>query len=126
MPRSYGVPRSRQIINLHRGLLLHCDYLVSAGHPELTSRNQIKDCVIRQYFEKDGRLVRFVLDFPFVVTDSAPLWPPFASPSEVEATREIPLPDLFPLDAFSGVHLKVHFPFSKNFSSLCPLNAKVL
>ena len=46
--------------------------------------------------------MRFVLDLPFVVTDSAPL-PPFASPSEVESTRELPLPDLFPLNAFSGV-----------------------
>ena len=38
--------------SLVSGLLLHCDYLVSAGHPELTSRNQIDDCTIRQFFEK--------------------------------------------------------------------------
>ena len=39
-------------MNLLRGLLLHCDYLASAGHPELFSRNQIEDCAIRQLFEK--------------------------------------------------------------------------
>ena len=89
-------------------------YLVSAGHPELTSRHQIEGCAIRQFFEKDDRLVRFVLDFPFVVTDSAPL-PPFASASEVGATREAPLPDLFPMNAFAGLHPKHVYRHENNF-----------
>jgi len=112
--RDYGIPKIRQINNLLGGLLQHCDYLVSAGHPELTSRHQIEGCAIRQFFEKDDRLVRFVLDFPFVVTDSAPL-PPFASASEVGATREAPLPDLFPMNAFAGLHPKHVYRHENNF-----------
>ena len=60
--------------------------------------------------------MNFALDFPFVVTDSAPL-PPFASASEVESTRELPLPDIFPQNAFAGVHPKVD---TEEQTDICP------
>lgn len=56
-----------------------------AGTPEhrhLLDRSRRENCVLRQFFERRGTLIRLYLDVPFLVTSPEPL-APFATPEEV-------------------------------------------
>jgi len=85
-------------MNFVRGILGIFDFS-SEINESLIKRHHLENIVMRQFIEKDGQLVRFLLNLPFVVTDSKPL-EPFGDP---KSTFDIDIPDLSPMNPLVGL-----------------------
>ncbi len=81
---------------LIRAFLDNCS-LLAADHRHLLDRRTHESCTLRQLFDRRGTLVRLYLGVPIVVTAPRPI-SNFASAEEVDATRDIPIPDLSPIE----------------------------
>ncbi len=95
--------------SLVRGFFHNCD-LMAADHPDLLDFTVMEKCVLRQFFESRGGLIRFYLDVPFVAFSPTPL-KPFADAAQVEATRDARAPDISPLLPYAHLdecHVYLH------------------
>eukprot|EP00095_Tigriopus_kingsejongensis_P011864 maker-scaffold180_size281610-snap-gene-0.40 protein:Tk11864 transcript:maker-scaffold180_size281610-snap-gene-0.40-mRNA-1 annotation:"39s ribosomal protein mitochondrial" len=101
LAREFGIPTMRKSFNLTRGLLRYCDAL-SVDYPELLDRAVLEDNGLNQFFSRLDRRVLFKLSIPILITDPRPL-APFLDSAEVEATRELAVPDLDPLNCFASM-----------------------
>lgn len=81
-----------------RGILGVYD-LSSGSNYSLLQRHHLENTVMRQFIEKDGNLLRFNINVPIVVTDSKPLQP-YGDPN---ATKEITIPNLYPMNPLVGL-----------------------
>ena len=75
-----------------RNLFLIFDSL-AGDYPRLLNRVHLEDCFLRQFFEKDEHYVRVMNPLHFVIADENPLKPYVA---DVEKTKQIDLPDIYP------------------------------
>ena len=66
---------------------------LAGDYPRLLNRVHLEDCFLRQFFEKDEHYVRVMNPLHFVIADDDPLKPYVA---DVEETKRITLPDIYP------------------------------
>lgn len=95
MPREFGVPNSRKLMNLCRGLFNESVKLLSDHQLCHSVDAEMHTQFIRR---PDDKLVRFKLTIPMSVYGRAPL-PPVEDQSGVA-----PVPDLTPLDPVATLH----------------------
>jgi hypothetical protein len=100
-------------MNLIRGMVRVCDLHVS-DHASLLDRTHLENSVLRQFIEREGSLVRFYMPVPFIVTDPKPL-PSFASKQEIEATKDVKLPNLYPLSVLNAIWPRHVYRHENNF-----------
>ena len=104
-------------MNLIRALLAICDQS-SNSQLSLLNRLHLEDNLLRQFMEKDERLVRFYLPLSYIVTDPMPLEPY----CDASITKEIPLTDISPMNPFVCIWQKNVYNTEQNF----PIKASLL
>jgi hypothetical protein len=80
---------------LLRGIFGICDRSPT-NQSSLLYRLHLEGNLLRQFIEKDERLVRFFVPVPLIITDTKPLEPYCNS----ELTKDISLPDISPMNPF--------------------------
>ena len=96
--------------NLLRNLLGICD-MAPAKQSSLLYRLHLEGNYLRQLIEKDDHLLRFDIPLPFVITDTRPLEPY----GDAEATRDVALPDISPINPFVCLWAKQVYNPEQNF-----------
>ena len=104
-------------MNMIRSLLAICDQS-SDSQMSLLYRLHLENNLLRQFIEKDGRLVRFFLPLAYIVTDTKPL-EPFCDPA---VTKDVTLPDISPMNPFVCLWEKNVYNDEQNF----PLKVSIL
>lgn len=85
-------------MNLMRGMLRCCDSLAPPSKSQsVLGRLHLEANMLRVFFERGSKLVRFFVPLAQMITDRKPL-PPYASREVVESTRGIQVPDITPFD----------------------------
>lgn len=108
-------------MNLLRGLFGVCDINSSSDKaPNLLFRLHLESNLLRQFIEKDNRLLRFFVPLPYVVTDTKPLEPY----GDAQATLDVALPDISPLNPFVCLWPKQVYNPQQNFPIKVPFSAK--
>lgn len=97
--REYGIPQSRKNLGTIRSIMYAFDRLAT-DYPALMKRQHIEKSLIRQYFTKDDHYVQVEGTLDYLVTDEKPV-EPYAKPDTVLKTKDMPLPDLNPLNSLS-------------------------
>ena len=99
MPREYGVPNTRKLLNLSRGLFMESLKLLGATSHNL--RCSVDPEQHSQFITRpDGKLVRFNVKIPVTVYGDTPL-PPLSS---VDPDLITPVPDVSPMDPVASLH----------------------
>ena len=83
-------------MNLTRGMLRCCDSSKAATNPSLLNRLHLEDNIVRQFLEREDKLIRFYLPLPQILTDRKPL-KAYANIDSVKSTEEINVPDIYPM-----------------------------
>ncbi|PSN36555.1 hypothetical protein C0J52_09120 [Blattella germanica] len=91
-PRPYGITDKRRNELLSLKLVHLCE--MACGRS--VGRSLLQNERVCFPFEKDGDLIQLDLTVNFLLNLSKPL-PSYASVEEVESTKDIPLPDLYPI-----------------------------
>lgn len=73
-----------------------CDFACENSADAVSSRALVQDETVFVPLEKDGDLIQFELTVNFLLNSGIPL-PIYANAEEVERTKVIPLPDLYPI-----------------------------
>ncbi len=108
-------------MNLLRGLFGVCDINSSSERaPNLLFRLHLESNLLRQFIEKDNRLLRFFVPLPYVVTDTKPL-EPYA---DAQATLDVALPDISPMNPFVCLWPKQVYNPQQNFPIKVPFSTK--
>ena len=116
-------------LNILRNLYQGID-MVSTEYPHLLNRQHHEDYTLRQFFEKDGHLVKIHSPLTYMVTANENL-EPYANSSDVESTKSQILPNLEPLNCLSyffenHVYQKENnFPFKENVKQVCSVLPQV-
>ncbi|PNF38453.1 hypothetical protein B7P43_G04033 [Cryptotermes secundus] len=95
-PRVYGITDKRRNDLLSSKLLQLCDFACENSADAVSSRALVQDETVFVPLEKDGDLIQFELTVNFLLNSGIPL-PIYANAEEVEGTKVIPLPDLYPI-----------------------------
>lgn len=99
MPREYGVPNPRKLLNLSRGLFM--ESLKLLGPTPHSLRCSVDPEHHSQFITRpDGKLVRFNINIPVTVYGDTPL-PPLSS---VDPDLIDPVPDVSPMDPVASLH----------------------
>jgi len=99
MPREYGVPNTRKLLNLSRGLFM--ESLKLLGPTSQPLRCSVDPEQHSQFISRpDGKLVRLNLRIPVTVYGDTPL-PPLSS---VDPDLITPVPDVSPMDPVASLH----------------------
>ena len=83
-------------ILLSSKLIQLCEFAYANGCNAVSSRALVQDGTVFVPLEKDGDLIQLELTADFLLNSTIPL-PAYADADEVHKTREIPLPDLYPM-----------------------------
>lgn len=73
-----------------------CEFACANGTNAVSSRALVQDGTVFVPLEKDGDLIQLELTADFLLNSATPL-PAFADTDQVQKTRDIPLPDLYPI-----------------------------
>ena len=73
---------------------------LATDYPALMKRQHIENGLIRQFFTKDDHYVQVESPLDYLITDEKPV-EPYAKPDTVLKTKDMPLPDLNPLNSLS-------------------------
>lgn len=95
-PRVYGINDKRRNVLLSSKLIQLCEFACANGTNAVSSRALVQDEIVFVPLEKDGDLIQLELTADFLLNSATPL-PTFADADEVQKTRDIPLPDLYPV-----------------------------
>ena len=99
MPREYGVPNTRRLMNLSRGLFMESLKLLGSTPGNL--RCSVDPEQHSQFITRpDGKLVRLNLKIPMTVYGDTPLSPL----SSVDPDLIEPVPDVSPMDPVASLH----------------------
>ena len=99
MPREYGVPNTRRLMNLSRGLFMESLKLLGSKPGNL--RCSVDPEQHSQFITRpDGKLVRLNLKIPMTVYGDTPLSPL----SSVDPDLIEPVPDVSPMDPVASLH----------------------
>ena len=77
-------------------LIQLCEFAYANGTNAVSSRALVQDEIVFVPLEKDGDLIQLELTADFLLNSATPL-PAYADADEVQKTRDIPLPDLYPI-----------------------------
>lgn len=77
-------------------LIQLCEFACENGTNAVSSRALVQDETVFVPLEKDGDLIQLELTADFLLNSATPL-PAYADANEVQATQDIPLPDLYPI-----------------------------
>jgi hypothetical protein len=77
-------------------LLQLCEFAYKNNVDAALNHAVVQDETVIVPLEKDGDLIQFELTVNFLLNSAAPL-PAYADADEVQATQNIPLPDLYPI-----------------------------
>lgn len=111
--REYGVPIKRKNLSIVRGLFRCCD-LLSNKYPHLLHRLHQEESVLRQFLEKDNKLLRIHAPMAYLTTDTKPVTA-YADQQTVDSTFEMDLPDLTPLNSLTHFSDDNVYRFENNF-----------
>ena len=97
-----------------RGMLRCCDLSLTSKYPSLLHRLHLENNIIRQFFERGDKLIRFYLPLAQILTDKKPL-KPYADSQVVQSTENIQLPDIFPFDPLVALWPRNVYNDASNF-----------
>ncbi|XP_023338824.1 uncharacterized protein LOC111709401 [Eurytemora carolleeae] len=111
MPREYGIPNQRKIMNLNRGLFKQ---MGNQHNIRFQDQHFLEGNKIRQFIRRpDGKLVRFFLDVPFIITSSKPL-----ESIDLDISQCSGIPDVAPLNPVAGLQEENVYELKNNFPVL--------
>jgi hypothetical protein len=111
MPREYGIPNTRKIGNINRGLFKQ---MCTDNQVRFQDQHYLEGSKIRQFIRRpDGKLVRFYLNVPFVITSANPL-----QNIDMEQSQYSGVPDVSPLDPLAGLKEENVYELKNNYPVL--------
>ncbi len=87
---------------------------LSSDVPSLLRRVHLDSTMLRQFFERNRKLVRVYSPMDFLVADEEPL-EPYADENQVDKTAILEVPDLHPLNCFSYLFEEHVYRLNNNF-----------
>lgn len=101
MPREYGIPNNRKLLNLSRAIFMETLKISGLGTQLLPS---VDTEVHRQLLSRpDGKLVRLNLNVPLSLYGKKPL-PPNVDVSNIKCLDATPVPSVSPMDPLATLH----------------------
>jgi len=109
--REYGIPNKRKLANLTRGIFKE---LCKNNNTSLDSQHFLENSLVKQFIRRpDGKLLRFFLRIPFMVTGRKRL-----ENNSIQQAQDVSLPNVHPLDSTAGLKQENIYQLENNFPIL--------